>query len=441
MNDMTIRSSANGSKPNGTVGTRRDGAADRDAPIGADAFATILAVTPQARGVGAHGFAYASPSEMFEPSVDDPRDHRLQTMKHEADNPGPSRERGRLAEHRGDRINRPRSVRSETPPAPPRSGSAAITRNMGSSDRQETGSVGGRVAPTDPVPTRSISADARVFEGEVMPLQRRGSGEGARPASASPPHRGRSAPTAPSARAASSRGVSSASSVSSAGGRSTSPAAHMGRFLAGSRPGDGETVRATTTSSTSDQPRAQRSDRSRTGANQPGRGAAARRGSDSAQPADSARRAAFERIVRALRMQGGPSRSSARLQLHPPRLGRMDIDVRMVNRGLRLSIETQSTEARDLLYERVDELKAGLEHRGIRIDSFSVTVAASAEPAGAGGLSGRADRGAERRGGRSVPRVSAASSHAGRDEAPRIVVNDGDEEPGVVTTTRVDVKA
>lgn len=438
MNDMIVGSPADGSKPIDIAGTRRDGTADRDALNGADAFATILAVTPQARGVGAHGFAYASPNEMFEPSVDDPRDHRLQTMKHEADNPGPSRERGRLAEHRGDRINRPRSVRSETPPVPSRSGSAAITRNMASSDRQETGSVRGPGAPTDPVATRSISADARVFEGDAMALQRRGSGEGARPADASPPHPGRSAPTVPSVRAASSRGVSSASS---AGGRSTSPAAHMGRFLAGSRPGDGETVRATTTSNTSDQPRAQRSDRSGAGARQPGRNTAARRGSDSAQPADSARRAAFERIVRALRMQGGPSRSSARIQLHPPRLGKMDIDVHMVNRGLRLSIETQSTEARDMLFERIDELRTGLEQHGIRIDSFSVTVAASAEAARAGGLGGRADRGAARRGDRLVSRVSSVSSHAGRDEAPRNVANDGEADVAVVTRTRVDVKA
>ena len=113
----------------------------------------------------------------------------------------------------------------------------------------------------------------------------------------------------------------------------------------------------------------------------------------------------------------------------------------MVNRGLRLSIETQSTEARDLLYQRVDELRAGLERQGIRIDGFSVTVAASVEAPGTGGLGGRADRGAERRGDRSVPRPSSLSSHAGRDEAPRIGANDGEEESGVVTTTRVDVKA
>ncbi|MCH8251412.1 MAG: flagellar hook-length control protein FliK [Planctomycetes bacterium] len=438
MNDMTVGSPADASKPIGIGATRRDRAADRDAPNGADAFATILAVTPQARGVGAHGFAYASPNEMFEPPVDDPRDHRLQTMKHEADNPGPSRERGRLAEHRGDRTNRPRSVRSETPPAPPRPGSAALTRNMASSDRQETGRVGGRGAATDRVATRSISAEARVSEGDAMALQRRGSGDGARTAGPSPPHQGRSTPTASSARATSSQGVASASS---AGDRSTSPAAHMGRFLAGSRPGDGETVRATTTSNTSDQPRAQRSDRSSAGARQPGRSTAARRGSDSAQAADSARRSAFKRIVRALRLQGGPSRSSARIQLHPPGLGKMDIDVHMVNRGLRLSIETQSTEARDLLYQRVDELRAGLERQGIRIDGFSVTVAASVEVPDTGGLGGRADRGAERRGDRSVSRPSSLSSHAGRDEAPRIGANDGEEESGVVTTTRVDVKA
>jgi hypothetical protein len=85
-------------------------------------------------------------------------------------------------------------------------------------------------------------------------------------------------------------------------------------------------------------------------------------------------RSSFERLVRSIRLSRGPYWSSARLQLHPPELGRMKVELRLSGDTLQIDVLTRTSEARELLYERVAELKAALEQHGLRIERFAVDI-------------------------------------------------------------------
>ena len=102
----------------------------------------------------------------------------------------------------------------------------------------------------------------------------------------------------------------------------------------------------------------------------PGAGDAGR----AAAEAHTTKETDFDRLVRSLRMRGGLHRSSARMHLQPPELGRMLVNVRMDRDELRIDIRTQNAEARALLYERVSRLRVALEQAGIRVDRFEVTA-------------------------------------------------------------------
>jgi flagellar hook-length control protein FliK len=85
-------------------------------------------------------------------------------------------------------------------------------------------------------------------------------------------------------------------------------------------------------------------------------------------------RSSFERLVQSIRLGRGPYWSSARLQLHPPELGRMKVELRLSGDTLQIDVLTRTSEARELLYERVAELKAALEQHGLRVERFAVDI-------------------------------------------------------------------
>jgi hypothetical protein len=87
----------------------------------------------------------------------------------------------------------------------------------------------------------------------------------------------------------------------------------------------------------------------------------------------AARSTDFDRLIRSLRLQTGTHRSSARLQLDPPALGRMLVDVRMTGDELRIDVRTETEAARTALLERVAQLRAALAQAGIHVDRFDVT--------------------------------------------------------------------
>ncbi len=91
-----------------------------------------------------------------------------------------------------------------------------------------------------------------------------------------------------------------------------------------------------------------------------------------AEKTDETRSSMFARLVRSIRLQGGPHASSARIELDPPELGRMRIDVRLAGEEIRIGVLTERSEARDLLNERLAGLKSALEQHGLRVERVEV---------------------------------------------------------------------
>lgn len=99
----------------------------------------------------------------------------------------------------------------------------------------------------------------------------------------------------------------------------------------------------------------------------------------SAGEAKSTESSAFDRIVRAIRIQGGPRMSSAQVELNPPALGRIRVNMAMRADQLQLEVLTQTQEARDMLGERIDKLRHTLAEHGIHVDRCELKVAEPAE--------------------------------------------------------------
>ncbi len=87
-----------------------------------------------------------------------------------------------------------------------------------------------------------------------------------------------------------------------------------------------------------------------------------------------ARRSEFEALVRSIRLFSGPRRSTARIQLDPPELGRIRVDLRMVDRKLEISVLTHSEAAKAVMQERADLLRTALEHHGIHVEQFDIDL-------------------------------------------------------------------
>ena len=92
-----------------------------------------------------------------------------------------------------------------------------------------------------------------------------------------------------------------------------------------------------------------------------------------------ARRSEFEELVRSVRLFSGPRRSTARIQLDPPELGRIRVDLRMADSKLEISVLTNSAEAKAVLQERADLLCTALEYHGIHVEQFDIDTAGDGE--------------------------------------------------------------
>lgn len=123
------------------------------------------------------------------------------------------------------------------------------------------------------------------------------------------------------------------------------------------------------------------------------------RGAESGGSADRVKNPMFDQLVRSIRLsanvrQAGSAgrHSSARLQLNPPELGRMDVEVSVVDERARIVIKTQTDAARWLVQERASELVASLERHGITVERMEVSSEVSADrEAGFAGESGEPD--------------------------------------------------
>jgi len=157
-------------------------------------------------------------------------------------------------------------------------------------------------------------------------------------------------------------------------------AQQVGELLGATRVGEVESQQAASPASTTGDARA----------NTPAqRSPAPARSSESRMTEASSRRphevetkeaSAFERLVRSIRLQTGLRSSSARLQLHPPELGRVRVDVRLAGEHVEIDVRTETDAARETLSHRADELKTALEHHGIHVDRLDVAVHAPPDP-------------------------------------------------------------
>lgn len=114
-----------------------------------------------------------------------------------------------------------------------------------------------------------------------------------------------------------------------------------------------------------------------------------------------AERGRFDELVQSLRIKTGSHRSTARMHLKPPSLGRMRIDVRMEGERLQLDVRTETADATRLMQTRLRELQAALAEHGFTVERFDVEQqmhGAASESTDGGpaftGTEGQATRGA-----------------------------------------------
>jgi flagellar hook-length control protein FliK len=83
-------------------------------------------------------------------------------------------------------------------------------------------------------------------------------------------------------------------------------------------------------------------------------------------------RRTIEEVLRVLKLKATERHSFVRLQLSPPELGQLMIDVRMDDDQMRIRIEATTRDAQELLESRVDLLTTALRDKGVEIDQFEV---------------------------------------------------------------------
>lgn len=77
---------------------------------------------------------------------------------------------------------------------------------------------------------------------------------------------------------------------------------------------------------------------------------------------------AIEQVVRVVRAQIGERQSHARLQLQPPELGQLRIDVRITGKSVQIHIQSQTQVAHQMLQARAGELRQALESQGLNVE-------------------------------------------------------------------------
>jgi len=159
------------------------------------------------------------------------------------------------------------------------------------------------------------------------------------------------------------------------------------------------------------------------------------------------RTGSMEEMARVLRSAVGGKHSSMTLQLDPPELGQLRIDVRMHEQTLSVRIEADTKAGYDAIRARIGELRQTLESQGVRLDQLDVQVRQPAHAADARGQDGTTSSWQEQGGGAAHQQVgdgsafrdsrdnaaqswegdvpkSEASSEAATDQRPVILEND-----------------
>lgn len=384
------------------------------------------------------------PSQMFEPNTADADKQRLTALKEEyrSGRANPS------GDERFDRtsVDVRRALRSG------RSGDAgqqSVTqRNEFSVARtgggeSASGGAASRLAGygeslsvesafTRPVGAELSPANAQATSPAISPAGAGGYALSAAPAVASPP------------------AGQAVATVAPAGGASRlhtqNPAQQMVQLLGAGRAGEVESGRAPTSSAATANGRQATTDpkttgRSSTGARTDGN-PSSRQAAGTDAKASEVSRSPFDELVRSIRLQTGARRSSARMQLEPPELGRLYISIRVEGEQLRIDVRTETAAARELLSGRAEQLTAALEKHGIHVERFEVTTRTSEEHPTAWrdheGVDAEAAADRER-----DPWDEAAPARAEvslSEDTGASVVDDDAPEVGAVAETRLDIR-
>jgi len=164
----------------------------------------------------------------------------------------------------------------------------------------------------------------------------------------------------------------------SSGAQMQTPAQQVAQLLATGRVGEVESTRAAGSAPAMADGRSSGTDSKTTGRPTAGRQSHANPSlqltEGAPDKADEAARSAFDRLVRSIRLHTGARQSSARLQLEPPELGRLYVDIRVDGDQVRINVRAETDAARDLVAQRVDRLTAALQLHGIYVERFDVTA-------------------------------------------------------------------
>ena len=76
-------------------------------------------------------------------------------------------------------------------------------------------------------------------------------------------------------------------------------------------------------------------------------------------------RTIFEKLVRNIRMNLGTHRSTARIRLHPPELGHVRVELKMVDARVEIRVHAQNPAARELISERLEILRTALQNHSL----------------------------------------------------------------------------
>ena|GEM_PF-5709956 len=76
-------------------------------------------------------------------------------------------------------------------------------------------------------------------------------------------------------------------------------------------------------------------------------------------------RTVFEKLVRNIRMHIGTHRSTAKIRLHPPELGHVRVELKMVDARLEVRVHAENPAARELMSERLEILRTALQNHGL----------------------------------------------------------------------------
>jgi len=109
-----------------------------------------------------------------------------------------------------------------------------------------------------------------------------------------------------------------------------------------------------------------------------GRTVAEKAGSD--QPIDVRSTESLRELARIVQTRIGQRNSSMTLLLSPAELGRLRIEVRMVDDAVEVRFQAETPEGLEAIRSRLDELKGVLEQQGLQIDRIEVELTLSPAP-------------------------------------------------------------